>query len=76
MTTLIGPNFDPAKQTNGTLMYNLSCHYAVSGDKPRMLQSVTAALRLGKPRTQFMQDTDFERYWNDEEFLSALAARP
>lgn len=76
MTTLIGPKFDPAKQTNGTLMYNLSCHYAVSGDKPRMLQSAAAALRLGKPATQFMQDTDFERYWKDAEFLGVLAARP
>jgi len=76
MTTLIGPKFDPAKQTNGTLMYNLSCYYAVSGDKPRMLESITAALRLGKPPSQFMQDTDFERYWKDAEFSSALAARP
>jgi len=76
MTTLIGPRFDPAKQTNGTLMYNLACHYAVSGDKPRMLESITAALRLGKPATQFMQDTDFARYWTDAEFSSALAARP
>jgi len=74
MATLIGPKFDPAKQTNGTLMYNLACYYAVSGDKPHMLESVTAARRLGKPPSQFMADTDFEKYWKDAEFLKVLAA--
>jgi hypothetical protein len=73
MTTLIGPKFDPTKQTNGTLMYNLACHYAVAGDKPHMLDSITAARRLGKPTSQFMADTDFEKYWKDAEFLKVLA---
>lgn len=73
MATLIGPKFDPTKQTNGTLMYNLACYYAVSGDKPHMLDSITAARRLGKPTAQFMADTDFEKYWKDAEFLKVLA---
>ena len=76
MTTLIGPNFDPEKQTNGTLMYNLACHYAVVADKPHMLQSITAARRLGKPTQQFMADTDFEKYWKDGDFVKVLGTEP
>lgn len=72
MATLIGPTFDPQLQTNGTLLYNLACYYAVGGDKPRLLQSAMAARRLGKPASQFMADKDFERYWQDPEFLQAL----
>jgi hypothetical protein len=53
-------------------MYNLGCHYAVAGDKPHMLQSITAARRLGKPTQQFMADTDFARYLKDEDFLKAV----
>ncbi len=76
MGTLIGPNFDPAKQTNGTLMYNLACYYAVQGDTPRLLQSASAARRLGKPASQFLTDTDFEKYWKDIAFLQVLTAQP
>lgn len=76
MATLIGPKFDPAKQTNGTLMYNLACYYAVSGDKPHMLVSIAAARRLGKPTAQFMADTDFEKFWKDADFLKAVADQP
>ncbi|MBU0890329.1 MAG: hypothetical protein KKH21_05475 [Gammaproteobacteria bacterium] len=72
IATLIGPTFDPLLQTNGTLMYNLACYYAVHGDKPRLLQSTAAARRLGKHPSQFMADKDFERYWQDAEFLQAL----
>jgi hypothetical protein len=72
MATLIGPDFDPQQQTNGTLMYNLACHFAVAGDKPRLLQSAAAARRLGKPAAQFMADKDFERYREDADFLQVL----
>lgn len=76
MQTLIGPHFDPTRQTNGTLMYNLACYYAVQGDTARMLQSVTVARRLGKPARQFLADKDFAAYWKDEAFLQVLAAQP
>lgn len=72
MDRLIGPDFDPQRQTNGTLMYNLACFYALEGDKPRLLQSAAAARRLGKPVAQFMADRDFERYREDADFLQVL----
>jgi hypothetical protein len=56
MATLIGPDFDPQQQSNGTLMYNLACLYALEGDKPRLSQSAAVARRLGKPGAQFMAD--------------------
>jgi hypothetical protein len=72
MATLIGPDFDPQQQSNGTLMYNLACLYALEGDKPRLLQSAAAARRLGKLGAQFMADKDFERYREDVDFLQVL----
>jgi hypothetical protein len=72
MAQLLAPPFDVQQQRNGTLAYNLACYYAVQGDKPRLLQAASAATRLGKPRAQFMADTDFERYWSDADFLQVL----
>lgn len=72
MTQLLAPPFDVQQQRNGTLAYNLACYHAVQGDKPRLLQAASAARRLGKPQAQFMSDTDFERYWQDADFLQAL----
>ena len=72
MTTLVGPNFDPAAQTNATLAYNLACLYALEGDTERMLQAVVAARRLGKPASQFIADADFQGYREDPQFRQAL----
>lgn len=72
-STLLGPDFDPATQTNATLMYNLACLYAVDGDTGRMLDAVAAARRLGKPAAQFQADADFSRYRDDPRFQAALA---
>lgn len=72
MAQLVGPDFDPANQRNGTLMYNLACFHAVEGDIARMLEAVAAARRLGKPAAQFMADADFAPYLGDRRFLQAL----
>lgn len=74
MATLVGPGFDPAVQTNATLMYNLACYYALTSDKAHMLQAIAHARRLGKPPAQFLRDTDFDRYRQDAEFLQAVNA--
>jgi hypothetical protein len=76
MATLIGPDFDPQRQTNGTLMYNLACYHAVRSDQPRLLEATRVARRLGKPVAQFMADPDFERYRADSAFLDALQLKP
>ena len=75
MATLVGTDFDPEAQTNATLLYNLACHYALQGDRPRMLQHVSAAARRGKLAEQFRRDRDFERYWDDPAFDAAISAR-
>lgn len=74
MATLIGSGFDPAVQTNGTLMYNLACYYALTGDRARMLQAAARARSLGKLPSQFLQDSDFGRYLQDAEFLQVVNA--
>ncbi len=74
MATLIGAGFDPAVQTNGTLMYNLACYYALTGDRARMLQAAARARSLGKSPAQFLQDADFDRYKQDAEFLQVVNA--
>lgn len=75
MAQLVGPDFDPAAQRNGTLLYNLACFYAVEGDTARMLEAVAAARRLGKPAAQFMADADFAPYHAQPRFLQALEPR-
>ena len=74
MTTLVGAQFDPAEQTNATLLYNLACYHASRGDRTRMLEHVAAAHRLGKPTAQFLRDTDFQPYWTDAAFRQAIGA--
>lgn len=69
---LLGPNFDPSAQTNGTLLYNLACYHAIQHNKTSLLITVKYARKLGKSVEQFMYDTDFKDYWQDAEFLSAL----
>ena len=73
MATLVGEKFDPDTHTNATLLYNLACFHALQGDKPRMLQHAAAAMRLGKPASQFLRDGDFAGYRDDPEFLALLA---
>ena len=76
MAQLVGPDFDPAAQRNGTLLYNLACFHALEGDTARMLATVAAARRLGKPAAQFMADADFAAYRTDARFLRALEQSP
>ncbi len=57
---------------NEMLAFNLSCFYALKGDKKELLPYVKQSLNLGKPSEQFLSDTDFKKFWNDEDFLAIL----
>ncbi len=72
MAQLVGPAFDPATESNTTLLYNLACHYALRGEVERMLEAVAAARARGKPAAQFMADADFAHWHGDARFLRAL----
>lgn len=75
LATLLGAQFDPDTHPNATLLYNLACHYALRGDRPRMLRHASAAVRLGKPAEQFLRDADFARYRDDPQFRAAIHRR-
>lgn len=54
------------------LAYNLSCGLAHFGRKEKMLVYIKESIRLGKTKQQFLDDTDFEKYWEDADFLVAI----
>ena len=58
--------------TQVLLAFNLACGFAHFGRKEEMLFYIKESIRLGKTKQQFLDDTDFEKYWNDEDFLMAI----
>jgi hypothetical protein len=68
--SLLGNTFNMEQSKNGHLLYNLACFYALKGDKENMLSATTKALSLGKLKSQFLRDSDFKNYLQDEDFLS------
>jgi hypothetical protein len=54
------------------LAYNLACHAARAGDRPRLLLWARKAVEMGKHCQQFMQDTDFHGYRDDPAFLEII----
>jgi hypothetical protein len=54
------------------LAYNLACAFAHFGRKEDMLFYIKDSIRLGKTTRQFLDDTDFEKYWDDADFLEAI----
>lgn len=54
------------------LAYNLACAFAHFGRKENMLFYIKESIRLGKMKQQFLDDTDFEKYWTDADFLVAI----
>jgi len=66
------PSLDVNKLDNEILLYNLACYYSVNDEKDNMLKTIKRAVKYGKTSAQFMQDSDFEKYWKDTDFLSAI----
>ncbi|PXY47010.1 leucine-rich repeat domain-containing protein [Flavobacterium hydrophilum] len=54
------------------LAYNLACGFAHFGRKEKMLIYIKESIRLGKIKQQFLDDTDFEKYWADADFLKVI----
>ncbi|MGB1226479.1 MAG: TPR end-of-group domain-containing protein [Poseidonibacter sp.] len=50
---------------------NLACYYALN-KKQSMLLAITQAIKLGKKTEQFLKDSDFKAYFEDEDFISVL----
>lgn len=58
--------------TKALFAFNFACGFAHFGRKEEMLHYIKESTRLGKNKQQFLDDTDFEKYWNDEDFLKAI----
>lgn len=56
------------------LTYNLACAFACFARKEGLIQYVKRSIQLGKTKQQFMDDTDFNKYLHDTDFLEALSA--
>jgi hypothetical protein len=53
-------------------LFNIACGLAHFGAKTETLEAIKTAVQAGKKKQQFLDDTDFETYWNDEDFLNVL----
>ncbi len=58
--------------TQVLLAFNLACGYAHFDRKEKMLLYIKESIRLGKTKQQFLDNKDFEKYWNDDDFLRAI----
>ena len=58
--------------TQVLLAFNLACGFAHFESKEDMIFHIKESIRLGKTKEQFLDDTNFEKYWNDNDFLEAI----
>lgn len=54
------------------LAYNLSSAFACFGIKEEMIFYIKEAINVEKIKQQFLDDTNFEKYWEDRGFLKAI----
>lgn len=54
------------------LAYNLACAFGYFEQKEEMMVYIRKSLQLGKSKQQFLDDSDFEKYWNDTDFLTVI----
>lgn len=64
-----------SKITDQRLAFNIACYHAIRKDKAEMLNAIKIAVKLGKPKEQFMNDTDFSIYHKDPDFIKALTEK-
>jgi len=58
--------------TQVLLAFNLACGFAHFDRKDEMLFYIKESIRLGKTKQQFLDDTDFEKFWDDADFLKTI----
>jgi hypothetical protein len=68
-------NFNPPSAFNIVLQrlaYNLASVYAMFSEKEKMIYYINQSIDSGKSKDQFLEDTDFEAYREDKDFIEAL----
>ena len=72
---LLGEDFKIEEVKNELLVYNLACYHAIHKEKKPMLEAISQALKLGKKSQQFIKDSDFKPYLDDEDFILILKGK-
>ena len=62
----------PEHISNAVLAFNLCCWYGVTKNKEKLLHYTNLALNLGKTPAEFMNDSDFDAFKKDPDFLEVL----
>jgi hypothetical protein len=64
---------DPSPEWQGTIRYNLACHYALSGEREKALDKLKTALHLNPALVEHSrQDDDLRSLHHDPAFLALL----
>lgn len=69
---ILGDDFDILWEENDILLFNLACYYSLKRERDMMLKAIKRARELGKPKERFLEDKDFEYYYEDKDFLNAI----
>jgi len=69
---LLGEDFKINEISNEILLFNLACYYAINKQKEPMLLAIRQALHHGKQSQQFLDERDFQAYWQDKQFQAVL----
>ncbi len=69
---ILGVDYDVTTIEYNVLLFNLACYYSLRKEKSLMLKSIKQALKQGKKKEEFLADSDFENYWDDEDFLQMI----
>ncbi|WP_061218583.1 DUF4132 domain-containing protein [Leptospira weilii] len=60
------------QNVNTDIPFNQARYFAVIGQKEPMLQAIPKALKLGKKTNNFLNESDFDFYKKDPDFLEAI----
>ncbi|TGK17770.1 TPR end-of-group domain-containing protein [Leptospira stimsonii] len=66
----------PNPITDARLAFNFACLHALNGNKQEMLQYMKIALFLGKETVEFENDSDFNAFRSDPDFIRMLWEGP
>ena len=62
----------PEKISDNVLAFNLACHASINRNKPELIKYTTMAVSLGKPKSDFLAESDFDFYKKDPDFVNAI----
>ncbi|MCF6347935.1 MAG: hypothetical protein L3J20_06515 [Flavobacteriaceae bacterium] len=62
----------PVTTEDNSLVYYLACAFSMFSEKETMLKYIRRSLELNETKATFLDDPNFAKYWEDNDFLKAL----